>query len=128
MIAGLIVVNASVLGLETSPAVMEQAGPLLRALDAAILAVFVVEIAARIYVHRLAFFRDPWSVFDFIVVGIALVPSLRAGSRAARAPRSAPGSLLACRTCSRKAEVITSSCTVTRARSADPPGRSTRRA
>jgi len=26
-------------------------------------------------VHRLAFFRDPWSVFDFIVVAIALVPA-----------------------------------------------------
>ena len=26
-------------------------------------------------VHRLAFFRDPWSVFDFLVVGIALVPA-----------------------------------------------------
>ena len=33
------------------------------------------EIAARIIVHRMAFFRDPWSVFDFVVVGIALVPA-----------------------------------------------------
>ena len=36
---------------------------------------FVIELTARIVVHRLAFFRDPWSVFDFIVVGIALVPA-----------------------------------------------------
>ncbi len=75
VIAGLIVVNAIVLGLETIPEVMAQAGPLLGALDTAILAVFVVEIAARIYVHRLGFFRDPWSLFDFIVVGIALIPA-----------------------------------------------------
>lgn len=71
----LILLNAVVLGLETSPTVMAAHGPLLIALDRAILAVFVVEIAARLLVHRLAFFRDPWSVFDFLVVGIALVPA-----------------------------------------------------
>jgi len=74
-IAALIILNAIVLGLETSPAVMAAAGGVLAALDSAILAIFVVELAARIAVHRLAFFRDPWSLFDFIVVGIALVPS-----------------------------------------------------
>ncbi len=42
---------------------------------AAILAVFVVEIAARLFVHRWRFFADPWSVFDFTIVAIALVPS-----------------------------------------------------
>jgi len=46
-----------------------------KALDQAILAVFVLEIAARLYVNRQAFWRDPWSVFDFIVVAIALVPA-----------------------------------------------------
>jgi voltage-gated sodium channel len=74
-IAGLIVVNAVILGLETSPALMAAIGPTLIALDTTILAVFVVEIAARILVHRLAFFRDPWSLFDFFVVAIALVPA-----------------------------------------------------
>jgi len=74
-IIALIVVNAALLGLETSPAVMAVAGPLLLALDKAILAVFVVEIALRLYVHRAAFWRDPWSVFDFVVVAIALVPA-----------------------------------------------------
>jgi len=54
---------------------MDAAGWLLKTLDGAILAVFVVEIAARIYAHRAAFWRDPWSVFDFAVVAIALVPA-----------------------------------------------------
>lgn len=71
----LILANAVILGLETSPSLMASHGSLLVALDQAILAVFVVEIAARLLVHRLAFFRDPWSVFDFLVVGIALVPA-----------------------------------------------------
>jgi voltage-gated sodium channel len=71
----LILVNAVILGMETSPTLMAAYGPVLIALDKAILAVFVVEIAARLFVHRGAFFRDPWSVFDFAVVAIALVPA-----------------------------------------------------
>lgn len=75
VIMSLIVVNAVILGLETSKTMMASYGWLLEILDHIILAVFVVEIAARVTVHRLAFFRDPWSVFDFIVIGIALVPA-----------------------------------------------------
>jgi voltage-gated sodium channel len=71
----LIVINAVILGLETVPVAMAEYGPLLIALDQLILGVFVVEILLRIYAHRLRFFRDPWSLFDFIVVGIALVPA-----------------------------------------------------
>ena len=71
----LIVVNAVTLGLETSPTAMATAGPLLLAIDRAILAVFVVEIALRIAAYGWRFFRDPWSIFDFIVVAIALVPA-----------------------------------------------------
>lgn len=74
-ITALIVVNAITLGLETSQTAMAAAGPVLIALDHLILSVFVVEIAARIVVHRLAFFRDPWSLFDFFVVAVALAPS-----------------------------------------------------
>ena len=75
VILALILLNAVILGLETSPSLMATYGPLLVVLDQAILGVFVVEIAARLLVHRWAFFRDPWSVFDFVVVGIALVPA-----------------------------------------------------
>lgn len=74
-IIALIVVNAVLLGLETSPGAMATAGAAIRTLDQAILAIFVVEIAVRLYVHRSAFWRDPWSVFDFSVVAIALVPA-----------------------------------------------------
>jgi voltage-gated sodium channel len=75
VVMALIFINAITLGLETSPAVMAVAGPVLIALDTAILTVFVVEISARILVRRLAFFRDPWSLFDFFVVAIALAPA-----------------------------------------------------
>lgn len=71
----LILVNAAVLGLETSPSVMARWGGLLVRIDTAILAVFVVEIALRLVARGPRFFRDPWAVFDFVVVGIALLPA-----------------------------------------------------
>jgi len=74
-IIGLILINAALLGMETSPVAMAAAGGLIVALDQAILVVFVVEIALRLYAHRTAFWRDPWSVFDFAVVAIALLPA-----------------------------------------------------
>jgi voltage-gated sodium channel len=74
-VLALIIINAIILGLETSPAAMDAWGPVLKTLDRAILAAFVVEIVLRIVAHRAAFFRDPWSLFDFAVVAIALVPA-----------------------------------------------------
>lgn len=71
----LIVINAITLGLETSERVMQGAGPLLTAIDRAILVVFVAELLARLAIYRLAFFRDPWRIFDLAVVGIALLPA-----------------------------------------------------
>lgn len=71
----LILVNAVLLGMETSPSLMAGWGPWLVATDRAILAVFVVEIALKLAVHRFNYFRDPWNVFDFTVVAIALIPA-----------------------------------------------------
>ena len=71
----LIVINAVTLGLETSAAAMAAAGGLLVALDRLILAVYVAELAAKLVVYRSRFHKDPWNVFDFVVVGIALVPA-----------------------------------------------------
>ena len=74
-ILALIILNAITLGLETSSWVMDRIGPVLLVLDKIVLAILVVEVVARIAVHRLAFFKEPWSLFDFGVVAIALVPA-----------------------------------------------------
>ena len=74
-VIALILLNALLLGLETWPAAMASAGGLIIGIDRTILGVFVIELTARLYVHRAAFWRDPWSVFDFLVVAIALVPA-----------------------------------------------------
>lgn len=71
----LIVINAITLGLETWDSAMEQWGDVLRVVDTAILAIFVVEIALRIAAHGWRFFASGWSLFDVFVVGIALLPS-----------------------------------------------------
>jgi voltage-gated sodium channel len=79
-ILGLIVLNALTLGLETSSTVMAAAGPLLLAVDTALLSIFVVELAARMLVQRSRFVRDPWNMFDFAVVAVALIPATGAFS------------------------------------------------
>ena len=71
----LILINAVLLGMETSSTIMQQAGQLIIAVDRIILAIFVIEIMIRIYVYRRDFWRDPWSLFDFSVVAIALIPA-----------------------------------------------------
>ena len=74
-IIAVIVVNAIVIGFETSPTVMAAAGGLLRTIDLIALVIFIVEIVAKLIVYRWRFFRSPWNVFDFTIVAIALVPA-----------------------------------------------------
>ncbi len=71
----IIIINAITLGLETSEAAMDIAGGFLVTLDRIILALFVAELAAKMVVYRTRFHHDRWNVFDFIVVGIALLPA-----------------------------------------------------
>ncbi|MET1414202.1 ion transporter [Roseibium sp. HPY-6] len=74
-IIGIIMLNAVTLGLETSAFMMNSVGTWLILIDKVILGIFVVELILRLYAHGLKFFKDPWSLFDFAIVGIALVPS-----------------------------------------------------
>ena len=73
-VLGVIIANAVVLGLETS-FVAGPADQVLQVLDDAMLWFFVAEISLRLVAHGRRFFRDPWSVFDLLVVGIALIPA-----------------------------------------------------
>lgn len=74
-IAAVIIANAITLGLETSGQAVAAAGGLLALLDRIALAIFVGELLLKMFALRLRFFRDGWNIFDFIVVGIALVPA-----------------------------------------------------
>ncbi|HKL44671.1 MAG TPA: ion transporter [Roseovarius sp.] len=74
-ILAVILFNAAILGMETSKEIMAVAGPLIVMLDSICLAIFVVEIAAKIYARGMGFFRSGWGIFDFVIVGISLVPA-----------------------------------------------------
>jgi voltage-gated sodium channel len=74
-IVALIVLNGITLGLATSKEVVAQSGALLHLIDTIIIAIFTIEIMLRIYVYKKSFFKDQWSLFDFFVVAISLVPA-----------------------------------------------------
>ncbi|MFI2486236.1 ion transporter [Promicromonospora kroppenstedtii] len=73
-VLGVIIANAAILGLETS--ILDgPADEVLQVVDDVMLCFFVAEISLRLVAHGPRFFRDPWSVFDLLVVGIALIPA-----------------------------------------------------
>ncbi len=74
-ITTLIVLNAVSLGLETSPTMVEAFGTYLHAFDKFVITIFVIEIACKLIYRGFGFFKIGWNVFDFIIVGIALIPS-----------------------------------------------------
>lgn len=74
-ITAVILFNAITLGLKTWQQAMDAAGSLLVAIDRIVLAIFVFEMLAKLAVYRLGFFRSGWNIFDFTIVGIALIPS-----------------------------------------------------
>jgi voltage-gated sodium channel len=90
-VLGVILVNAGVVGLETSAALASRGSSWFAAAHALVLAVFVVELAIRIGAHGRRpqdFFRDPWNVFDFLVVVVALLPAVGPFSSLARLART----------------------------------------
>ena len=74
-IIAVIVVNAIVLGLETSDQLMASFGGLIILIDRICLAIFTIEIAAKLFARGPAFFRSGWNLFDLAVVAISYVPA-----------------------------------------------------
>lgn len=74
-IVTLIVINGITMGLETSKEFMNSYGSFINMFDLFVITIFTIEIVLRIYAHRVAFFKDGWSLFDFTIVAISLVPS-----------------------------------------------------
>lgn len=85
-IVALIIVNALLLGLETSKSFMAAFGGVAYFLNGLILWIFTVEIAMRLLAEGRGFFRSGWSVFDLAVVIISWLPEL-SGLAALRAFR-----------------------------------------
>ncbi len=71
----IILINAVTLGMETSHHMNDQYGHILHIIDTIILYIFVVEILCKLFAFRFKFFSKPWNIFDFLIVGIALLPA-----------------------------------------------------
>jgi voltage-gated sodium channel len=90
IVVGTIAVNAVVLGLQTYDGLEGRWGDWLDLLNAACLAVFIVELAIRLasyWPRPWRFFRDGWNVFDFVVVVAAFVPGIRQNTTLLRLAR-----------------------------------------
>ena len=75
-ITSLIILNAIILGALTySESLPGGVVSALFWLDVAITIIFAAEIALKLVVYRLRFFKEGWNWFDFIVVGISLIPA-----------------------------------------------------
>jgi voltage-gated sodium channel len=74
-VVGLILLNAMTLGLETSDSLMAAWGEVMHLIDRVLLVFFTAELAIRVFAFRGRFLRDPWGVFDLIVVGISWLPA-----------------------------------------------------
>lgn len=75
LIISVILFNAILLGLETVKPIMDSAGGLILFLDKVCLAIFVAELAVKLVAYGPRFFRSGWNIFDFLIVGISLMPA-----------------------------------------------------
>jgi voltage-gated sodium channel len=76
-ITAVILFAAVLVGVETDPGLVTEYGSLLHALDKIVLGIFVVEIALKVGAEGARpwrYFRDPWNVFDFLIVVAVFLP------------------------------------------------------
>ena len=76
-ITGVIVLAGALVGIETSPAMVERYGATLHLFDKLILGIFVLEIVIKLAAEGRTpwrYFRDPFNCFDFAIVAVSLLP------------------------------------------------------
>ncbi len=74
-IVALILLNAILLGTETSADIMDRFGEEISIIDHTILMIFICETILLIFSKGKSYWTDPWCLFDFIVIAIAIVPA-----------------------------------------------------
>jgi len=76
-IFSIIFLSAIIIGIETYPGISNQYRDLLSLIDRLIITIFSIEILLKILSNGKRpwlYFSDPWNVFDFIIVGLCLIP------------------------------------------------------
>lgn len=92
LVVVVIIANAVVLGLQTYERVPGELQRLADPLDSWFLGFFVVELLIRLAAYRFrlrAFFRDPWNIFDTVVIVLGLLPIWQGNPTALRMVRLA---------------------------------------
>lgn len=92
LVFGVIMANAGVLGVETYGGAVERWHTELKALEHVFLAFFTAEILLRAAAHAdrpRDFLRDPWNLFDVVVVVLAFLPIARENATVLRLLRLA---------------------------------------
>lgn len=91
-ISGVIVLNAIVLGIETYVSTDSPTFTLLMRLNDAFYIIFLIELILRMvsyFPKPWNFFRSGWNIFDFVIIGAALIPAVRAQAEIIRLLRLA---------------------------------------
>ncbi len=74
-IIAIIVLNGITIGMETYKSLSYEYGDYFYIFNKMVISIFTIEVILRIYVYRASFFKDGWSLFDFVIVVISLVPA-----------------------------------------------------
>ncbi len=76
-ILGVIIVNSIILGLQTSPALMDSCGSVLGMLDTVCLVIFIIEMLLKMVAYKfIGYFKDGWNWFDFIIILLSLLSGM----------------------------------------------------
>ena len=70
----MILLNALSMGLDTFAFWQNWLGRWTVIIDQIFVWIFLIEVLLKLFVYSFRFFKDGWNVFDFIIVGISLVP------------------------------------------------------
>jgi voltage-gated sodium channel len=76
-VLGSIVLGGLIVGLETIPSVRAAVGGVLKAVDAVVIAVFVIEAMLKIAAagsKPMRYFGDPWNLFDLTITVVCVLP------------------------------------------------------
>lgn len=89
-IIGLILINAAILGLETSSSLMSQYAATFELASDVILALFIAEALLKmiaLWPNVSRYFKDGWNIFDFSVIVLSLIPATGEMAMVARLAR-----------------------------------------
>jgi len=75
-ILGVILFNSVLFGLQTSQSMMQKCGTTMQYLDQLCLWIFVGELALKMLAYGMRFPRDPWNMFDFLIVAVSFAPDM----------------------------------------------------